>query len=59
MFRQRESERKTEKERDNEREKEEEMILTALVWLSVNLGKHTDQKEMKNDWDIAKTTPWR
>ena len=58
MFRQRESERKTEKERDNEREKEEE-ILTALVWLSVNLGKHTDQKEMKNDWDIANTTPWR
>ena len=45
MFRQRERER-------------ERKILTGFVWLSVNLGKHTDNTEKKNDWDIAiKDTP--
>ena len=42
-----------------EGEKEIEKASHCFVWLSVNLGKHTDMTEKKNDWDIAKTPPWR
>ena len=56
--REKEGEEKRGKERDNKRGKEIE-ILTSFVWLSVNLWKHIDKTENKNDWDIAKTLPWR
>ena len=40
--------------RESERERERE-ILTTFVWLLVNLGKHTDKTEKKNNWVIEKT----